>query len=269
MTTNNPYTLITGASQGFGKALALECASRKMNVILVSLPNSGLIELTDYINSNYPVDAIPYEIDLCNLDDCKKMVSQIIDEKLPVHYLINNAGMLSKGYFEDLTLSYCEKMIQLNITTPTILIKLLLPLLKENEQAGILNVGSLASFFHLPKKQIYGGTKAYLMSFSQSLGKELKEYHINVSMVCPGGLNTNTQITYQNRTGGFFSKLSILDAEVAAKHTIKGMLNGKTIIVPGKLNQFFLMLNRILPNSIKQKITSLQMKKLKGSRAYV
>ncbi|MEZ5028501.1 MAG: hypothetical protein R2765_06910 [Ferruginibacter sp.] len=59
---HNPYyTLITGASEGFGKALALECATRKMNLILVALPGPELINLADFIKRNYFVDAIAIE----------------------------------------------------------------------------------------------------------------------------------------------------------------------------------------------------------------
>jgi len=269
MIIDAPFTIITGASQGFGKSLALECASRGMNLILVSLPGSGLIELSDYIKSNFSISVIQFEMDLCDDNNYQELHNSILKNDIPVRYLINNAGMLSHGYFEDMDLSYCQKLIQLNTIAPTLLTKLFLPILKKNSPSVILNVASLTSFFYLPCKQVYGGTKSYLISFSRSLRRELISQGIKVSTVCPGGLNSNTRITYQNRTGSLFSQASILNTEVAAKLTIQGMLKGKELIIPGKLNRFFLLLNKILPDPIIRFITRTQMAKFKGSYAYV
>ena len=113
------YTLITGASAGFGKSLAIECARKGMNLIIVALPNSGLHELKQFLESCFEIEVLSYEMDLGSPENCKELYQQIKNENASVKYLINNAGVLSKGFFEDISEGYFLKQIQVNVTTPT------------------------------------------------------------------------------------------------------------------------------------------------------
>lgn len=250
------YTLITGAGTGFGKAITLECAKKEMNLILASLPNTGLEELATFLRSNFEIDVLVFEMDLSTKENCLLLYKKIKEQNASVKYLINNAGILSDGLFEDLNEDYFLTQIKVNVATPTLLTKLFINDFKENAPAGILNVSSMASFFHLPKKQVYGGTKAYLLSFSKSLRKELKHYGISVSIVCPGGMNTTTKLCLQNRRLKGISRQSILDPERAAKITLNDFNKGKEIIIPGKINKVFMLLDSILPNALKNKLTA-------------
>lgn len=249
------YTLITGASQGFGKALAIECALRRMNLVLVSLPNSGQNELRDFLRNNFDVDVFSIETDLSCEKNCIKLFEEVNNRNLSIKYLINNAGVLSQGLFEDLPEGYFIKQINVNVMAPTILTKLFLEHFKRNSPSGILNVSSMASFFNLPKKQVYSGTKAYLLSFSKCLQKELRPYNIWISTVCPGGMNTTTQLCLQNRKLGWLPQKSILNPEIAARKTLKKFLHKKEVIIPGLLNGICLYLNYLLPSFIKNKLT--------------
>ncbi|MGM5469579.1 SDR family NAD(P)-dependent oxidoreductase [Flavobacteriaceae bacterium LMO-SS05] len=250
------YTLITGASQGFGKAMALEFANRKMNLVLIALPNSGLNPLSEFISNNYDVDVQALELDLSVTESCFKIAAFISKNNISIKYLVNNAGVLSRGYFEDLSEEFILKQIEVNVTTPTLLIRLLLPNLKVSAPASILNISSMASFFALPQKQVYGGTKAYLTSFSKSLGKELQKDRVSVTTICPGGLNTTTRLCYQNRIVGWITRESVLNPEDAAKIAIDGMINKRKLIVPGFVNKCFMVLDKLLPEIIKDKLTS-------------
>jgi short-subunit dehydrogenase len=86
------YTLITGASEGLGKSLAIECARRKMNLILVALPGPELHSLSDFIQRYYDVDVVCIEIDLCRDESCIQLFNEVSALNLPVNMLINNAG---------------------------------------------------------------------------------------------------------------------------------------------------------------------------------
>lgn len=255
------YTLITGASQGFGKAMALECANRELNLVLVSLPHSGLKELSNFINQNYNVDVHSIEVDLSLNDSCYKIAEYINDNNIQIKYLVNNAGLLSRGFFEDLDDRFIVKQIQVNITAPTLLINLLLKNLKKNKPSGILNISSMAGFFALPKKQVYGGTKAYLISFSNSLRKEFRKDDISVTTICPGGLNTNTRLCYQNRIVGMITRESTLNPESAARIAINSMLKRKKTIIPGFVNKCFMILDKLLPEFIKDILTNKEINK--------
>ncbi len=256
------FTLITGASKGFGKAMSLELAGRGENLVLIALPNSGLQELSRFIKNNYAVEVCYLEKDLSLTKSYYEVYDFIESNALNIRYLINNAGILSRGMFEDLDNRFIMDQIEVNVMAPTMLIKLLLPNLKQNAPAGILNISSMAGFFALPKKQVYGGTKAYLVSFSNSIRKELKKDNVSVTTICPGGLNTTTKLCYQNRIMGFMARESTLTPEMAAKISIDAMLAGKKQVVPGFINKCFMVLDKLLPEFIQDKLTNGEIKKL-------
>jgi short-subunit dehydrogenase len=161
-----------------------------------------------------------------------------------------------------LTDQFILKQIEVNVTTPTLLIKLLLNNLKQCAPAAILNISSMAGFFALPQKQVYGGTKAYLTSFSKSLAKELKKDNISVTAICPGGMNTTTKLCYQNRIVGWITRESVLNPEYAAKIAIDGMLSKKSVVVPGLINKCLMLLDKLMPEFIQDKLTSRELNKL-------
>jgi short-subunit dehydrogenase len=260
------YTLITGASQGFGKALALECAENNMNLILVSLPQSGLMELADFLRTTYTVEVHTFEVDLSKTEQILEMRQIIRQGSLKVKYLINNAGILSKGLFNDLEWSYFQQQIQVNVMAPTLLTRLFLDDLKDSAPSGVLNVGSMACFFFLPGKSVYGATKAFLLSFSKSLYLEFKKMGVTVSILCPGGMNTNPALSYQNSQADWITRMSIQEPEVVARIAIRGMLHKKERIIPSRLCRLFMLLNWLLPKFVKNRIIRREMDHLKATQ---
>lgn len=260
--------MITGASEGFGKALAIECARRKMNLVLVALPGPELHFLTNFIKRNYPVDVIIIEKDLCKDESCMEVYNVVSALNLQINMLINNAGIGSTVLFEDGSVSLYEKQIKLNVLATTLITRLFLETLKRNTHSYILNVGSMASFFYLPKKQVYGATKSFIYFFSKSLRKELRKNNVHVSVLCPGGMNTNLSLTLMNKTGSWLSRLSVMNPEEVVPIAIDGLLKGKEVIIPGRLNKFFMFLDAVLPEAIKKIITGHGMKKLNSNNSY-
>jgi uncharacterized protein len=166
---NKVYTLITGSSEGLGKAFAIECAKRNMNLILVALPGPELYALAALIKANYPVEIVCIGKDLCRDESCTELYAEVTSLNLQVNMLINNAGIGSTMFFKDGSPVFYEKQIRLNVLVTTMITRMFLPFLQRHACSYILNVGSLASFFYLPKKQVYGATKSFVYSFSKSL----------------------------------------------------------------------------------------------------
>ncbi|MEO8769073.1 MAG: SDR family NAD(P)-dependent oxidoreductase [Ferruginibacter sp.] len=263
---NKYYCLITGASEGFGKALALECAQRKMNLILVALPGPELYNLASFIRRNYQVDIVAIEKDLSNEENCIALFEEIKALQVKINMLINNAGIGSTMLFSEGTIQLYQKQIKLNIMATTLLTRLFVPALEKNSPSYILNVGSLSCFFFLAKKQVYGATKSYIYFFSKSLRRELSSEGIHVSVICPGSMNTNTSIILLNKTTSWLARQSVMEPKEVARIAIDGLLNRKEVIIPGKVNQCFLLLDKILPSPIKKMITNWQMKKLNSKK---
>jgi uncharacterized protein len=161
-------------------------------------------------------------------------------------------------------------VISLNVTTPTILCRLFLSDLKNNEPSFIMNVSSLAGIFHLPHKQVYGGTKSYLLAFSKSLSKELKGENIFVSVLCPGGMNTRWQLTMENRMmGTWLSRQSVMEPCDVAAIAVQQLLRKKELIVTGFWNRCFLLWNELFPKRIKEGLMNYQMSKWKRRNSVI
>jgi short-subunit dehydrogenase len=259
--------MITGASDGFGKALAIECARRGMNLILVALPGPALHHLANFIRKNFFVDVQSYETNLSIESEIHELHSKIVEGRLAVNILINNAGIGNTQMFVETALEFIKQQIKVNVLATTLLTNLFIPELKKHPSSYILNVGSLCSFFYLPQKQVYGGTKSFVHFFSKSLRRELKGEKVSVSVVCPGGMNTNFSTSLINRRGNWLSRMSILNPEQVAPVVIEKMLRGKEVIIPGALNRFSVFLDKLLPVFLKNILTDRLMKQLKPSSA--
>ncbi|MEP6711486.1 MAG: SDR family NAD(P)-dependent oxidoreductase [Ferruginibacter sp.] len=259
------YTLITGASEGFGKALAIECAQRKMNLILVALPGIELQDLAKFIKENYAVKVTAIEKDLCEEKSCHEIFNEVKARGLQVNILVNNAGNGSTGLFSEGNIQLFEKQIKLNVLATTVITHLFIDMLKKNRPAYVLNVGSLASFFPLPKKQVYGATKSFIYYFSNSLRKELKKDRVYVSVLCPGPMNTNSSVRSVIENGNWLIRNSSFSPEKVAPIAIDGLFRKKQVIVPGKLNKCYIIVFSLLPDFIKSLITNRSMQKLNST----
>jgi short-subunit dehydrogenase len=182
---NDKYVLITGAGEGLGKSLAFEFARRGWNLILVALPGPQLCSLACFIRRNYLADVITYETDLCEEQNCIELYEKIHMKGIRIQILINNAGIGNTFQFSEGSIGFFGQQIKLNVLATTLITKLFLKDLCDGGPSYIVNIGSLSSFFFLPCKQVYGGTKSFIYSFSKSLRSELSGKGVSVSVVCP------------------------------------------------------------------------------------
>ncbi|HEV7332598.1 MAG TPA: SDR family NAD(P)-dependent oxidoreductase [Flavisolibacter sp.] len=258
------YTLITGASEGLGKFLALECASRQHNLVLTALPGSGLRKLSAYIQKQYGVNVMYTEKDLSTEKSCYDLVAGIRQKGISINCLINNAGIGGSFSFDEKDGHFYNRQIGVNVIAPTILSRLLVADLRRHAPAHILNISSIAGFFALPNKQVYSATKAYLFRFSKSLRTELKRDNIHVSVLCPGGMDTRWELLMEHRMhANWLCRQSIMHPAKVAAIALDSMLQNKAVIVPGVWNKVFLLWNRIFPGWLKHHLTRYQMRKLK------
>jgi short-subunit dehydrogenase len=228
------FTLITGAGRGLGKALAWECADRQQHLILVALPGEGLHELAAAIRSAYNVTIFSFELDLCEEGQCEALWQSVYKEGLQVNILINNAGVGGTDFFGAGSIRHYQQQIKLNVLATTTITHLFMDMLKQNSPAYILNVGSLAVFFSLPKKQVYGATKSFISYFSHSLRREVKPYGISVSIVCPGGMYTNAVARHAISTGPYLCRLARYETGSSGAYCDEGAAPKKGIDHPGQ-----------------------------------
>ncbi|MEO8117654.1 MAG: SDR family NAD(P)-dependent oxidoreductase [Bacteroidota bacterium] len=244
------YTLITGASEGIGRALALECASRGMHVLLVALPGKDLNLLEEKIKDTYHVHCHSFGIDLAQHCSSTAVYEWTKNNGYHINTLINNVGIGSKGLFEAMSTDFYYHQVNLNILAGCIMTREFLDELKINSPGYIMNVGSLGGFYAMPEKTVYAATKAFVYTFSRSLRVELKTYGISVSVLCPAGTNTNKSTTASNASLKGAARLTVMQPSDVAKVAIDGMLAKKSRIIPGYFNKLCYHLSRIVPEFI-------------------
>lgn len=241
------FTLITGASSGIGKALALECAAHGMHLLLAALPGTELEELAFYICKQYGVHCHVLGIDLSAPQASSRVYAWVKEQGFRVNILINNVGVGSKGPFEKITREFYQKQLHLNMGAATLLMHHFIPELQANAPSRILNVGSMGGFYPLPGKAVYSASKAYVHHLSKALRLELAPLGITVSMLCPGGTDSNPNTIAINNELKGFARWSILQPEQVAKEGIAQMLKGKARIIPGWHNRFYFHLSHLIP----------------------
>lgn len=241
------YTLITGASKGIGKALALQFAKHNCNLLLVARSAQELETLAQELENEYKINARWLSLDLLESNAVDSLVKFCRDESIQVRILVNNAGF---GHWENFSESVLEKqlsMVELNQRVLLSLCHRFIPELEKQSEAHILNVSSVVGFQPFPGFAVYAASKAFVYSFSQSLRYELKPKGINVTCLCPGPTET-----------GFFSNAHFIHkldstqgvkmsaGEVAAK-AVDALLAKKAVIVPGFSNRLGVWFSKHLP----------------------
>ena len=254
------FALITGASKGLGKAFAFELSKRKINTILVALPNEGLSELSSLLKKDYEVESVYHETDLTkkeNILDLAKWVNQ----KFAVSLLINNAGAGGSKRYLEADIDYIDMIVQLNVMLTAVLTHQLLPNLKKQDQSYILNVSSMAAFSPMGYKTVYPASKTFVYNFTLGLQQELKETSISASVLCPGPMNTKTDSAQRLDQHSKMVKLMLLTPEKVARISIKQLFKRHVVILPNKAIGFNYFLMNIIPNFLKVPIITRAMKK--------
>ncbi len=249
-------TVITGASQGLGKAFAEECALRGRNLVLAALPDTGLPEVARWIARVHGVRVLPLEVDLTADDGPARLARFVQQSGLAVDALVNNAGVGFNGRFGDSQPAHNETTIRLNMLAVVALTRALLPELRRRERALVLNVASLAAFFPMPWLPVYSSSKSFVLAFSLALREELRGTGVSVSVVCPNGIRTNRQVRDLIARQGLAGRLTCQYPEQVARAALQGLEGGRAVIVPGAVNRFLRFASGMLPRSIAMGVIS-------------
>jgi short-subunit dehydrogenase/ferredoxin len=241
--------LITGASQGLGRALADECAARGMSLFLVALPGSGLPDVAQCIAGERKVRVDWLETDLTSDGALDRLMTAIEECDFQTDLLVNNAGISSIGLFEESPLFGHESVVRLNALSLVQLTHRLIPTLKRRQAGYILNVASLGAFFPMVSHPVYSATKSFVLSFSLAVRDELRQW-VSVGALCPNTIRTDRTVNeYVDRLPLVCRQACLSPAETA-RAGIDGLLRGQAIIVPGLINKLLRFLGPFVPRSL-------------------
>jgi short-subunit dehydrogenase len=256
------HTLITGASSGIGLEFAKICAQNKQNLILVARSKSQLETLAEDLRKTYAVDIVVIPMDLANPASPKQLFDEVNAREVAVNVLINNAGFGDHGVFAQSEWLKQQEMIQLNITSLTELTHLFLPRMIANQNGKILNVASTAAFQPGPLMAVYYATKAFVLSFSEALGDELKGTGVTVTALCPGPTTSGFQKAANMGNIPLFKVLSPPTSRDVAEYGFAALNKGKAVAIHGAINKIVVQSLRVTPRKLVLKIVrSLQEKR--------
>lgn len=246
--------LITGASSGIGKDMAIYLGKLGYEVVLVSRNKSDLEDVAKLIDTNTEVVAM----DLCERENVFKLYDMY---KGQIDFLINNAGFGLFGEFSKTDLETELKMIDLNIVALHYLTKKFLIDFVKKDKGYILNVASSAGFMSGPKLSTYYATKNYVCRLTEAIYQELKmqKSNVHISALCPGPVDTE----FNQVAKGTF-KTSSASSEYVAKYAIDKMFKGKLIIVPTFYMKLSLLAAKLAPRKLMLRIVyNIQDNKMK------
>ena len=236
-------TLITGASAGIGTELARVFANRGHRLVLTARRADRLLALAAELKAQGKPEPMVIACDLEAADAGDRIEEALAAAGVELEYLVNNAGFGLFGPSLELDRASQLGIIQVNIRALTDLSLRFSKSLIKN-RGGLLNVGSIAGFLPGPGMAVYYASKAYVLSFTEALRKELEPYGVRVTLVCPGPVPTE----FQERAGfkpGFDASALDMSPRAVAEQAYRGLMANKRAVLPGlgiKLVPFMLRL---------------------------
>ena len=251
------YALVTGASRGIVRALAVALAQRGYDLLLVARSEDQLRALAQEISEKHQHQSHLLALDLAASGAAETVAAWALAHTKELAVLVNNAGYGLWGRFEQLDLAAQQNMLQLNMLLPVALTHALLPALRQQPKAYILNVASTAAYQAVPSLTLYAASKAFLLSFSRGLRYELKDTPVSVTCLSPGATTT----AFADRAGmgaelqKTAAKVSMTPGAVA-RIAVQALLAGEAEIIPGLVNKVSVGLASVVPKKLTEKIAA-------------
>jgi len=240
--------LITGASSGIGLDLARLMAPR-FDLIITARNQADLERIARELETEHGNHVHVVPADLAKPEAPVQLFTEIERRGLPVDILVNNAGFGLYGSFAKNDLQQELEMAQVNIAALTALTKLALSGMLKRKRGRIMNVASTAGFQPGPLMAVYYASKAYVIMFSEAIANELKGTGITVTCLCPGATATRFAGRARMEESRLFKMGAMKSADVA-QAGYKGMLAGKTMVIPGFINKTLAMSVRFSPRKL-------------------
>lgn len=252
--------LVTGASSGIGKAFARALADRGHDVVLVARDVARLEELAEEVRVAYGKEAEVLAADLTDTAQLGAVEARLADTLRPVDLLVNNAGFGTIGAFAEADVEAEDREIRLNVLALVRLTHAVLPGLVARGGGGVINVSSVGGYQPTPGNATYGGTKAFVTSFTHAVHEELRGTGVRMMVLCPGFTRTE----FQQRAGisssdvpGFLWQ----SAEEVVQQALRAYERGRAAYVTGSLNQVAAAFSSALPGGVTRRLAGAILKR--------
>lgn len=241
--------LVTGASSGIGRELARLFAADGSDLVLVARRQAELKELGQELSARHNSHVRVLPADLADPAAPASIFEQLSGSGVAVDVLVNNAGFGAEGRFAELPVERQMDMVQVNLVALTHLTRLFLPSMTARARGGVLNVGSMAGFQPGPYMAVYYATKAYVLSLTEALARELAGTGVTATCLAPGATRTEF-FALANMEDSLLVALGAMDAPTVAQAGYRGFRKGKVVVVPGWTNRLTLFVERFAPRPL-------------------
>ena len=237
--------LVTGATSGIGEEIVKQLSFCRTKLLLCGRNKEAMDLLEVEIKGSTCQVAESFLLNFSSNESLKELIAQI-QKTYEIDILVNNAGIGHLSDFSVMSEDQIHTMVNLNIVAIMQLCRAFIPQLQKGN--GILNVGSVASFFPTPGSALYGATKRFLLSFTDALHWEMLSSGVHVTGVYPG--NTHSRFL-ERSTGGKVKKWQkAMSPVVVAEKALAGLSKNKMRVIPGYMNKLKTLAPVILPNTI-------------------
>ena len=243
---------ITGASSGIGEALASEYVNRGAKVIISSPEVEKLNALNDKFNALRPGSSIVVPLDLEKSNEIPGIVSKTIKQAGRIDILINGAGVSQRSLVIETPVEIDRKIFEINYFGAVVLTKSVLPHMISKGGGTVAVISSIVGKFGFPLRSAYSASKHALHGFFETVRAELKKENINVTIICPGRVQTNISvnaITRDGRSYGLMDKgqLKGISAEKCARKIVKAIRRNKKEVYVGGSELLMVYIKKYFP----------------------
>jgi len=251
MSLKDKIVVITGASSGIGKALAVELARRGANLVLGARQYVTLCEITQELEKQHAIRAIAVQCDVTREEDCEQLIKQAVLTFGRVDVLINNAGISMRALFQDVDLKVLRSLMDVNFWGAVYCTKYAMPEILKSK-GSIVGVSSIAGYKGLPGRTGYSASKFAMNGFLDALRVENLKTGVHVMTACPGFTASNIRNTALNKNGVSQGESSLeeekmMTAEEVAKIIADGIEKRARTLIMTSQGKMTVTLSKILP----------------------
>jgi short-subunit dehydrogenase len=248
--------LVTGASAGIGRELAIQLAARAGTLALLARRIDRLEQLRIELSARHPqLKVVAMAADLSDEGDVADVLARLREQIGPVDVLVNNAGVGDSVLFDRADWSRTLQVLRTNVVAIAQLSAALVPAMVANGRGGVLNIGSGAGLTVLPAAAAYVGSKHFVDGFSEALRADLAGTGVVITQVCPGPVDSEFDEVAGSKGGmaGGPPQFLRISAAQCAREALAGFDRGAALVFPGRAYRVAMRLLPLLPRGLRRR----------------
>ncbi len=256
----DPLTVVTGATEGIGLRFVEELSALGHDLLIIARNENKLGNIAREIETTNRTKIAYLAVDLTNKNGCQQVEERLNELNAYVDILVNNAGYGLAGPFAENDHQALLDLIDLNVRSLTDLTRRFLPGMIRRGTGGVLNIASLGGLVPGPYQAAYYASKAYVISLTEAIAREVSGTGVRVCVLAPGAVATDFH-RHMGATNSLYLRiLGTISTQTVVRSALRGYIFRQTLIVPGLLNVIAAVMLKFLPHMITVPITAWLLK---------